>query len=105
MTGSYRELRVPTNALEVEILTADGRAFHGRIFVPDVAATHRGPMRAAEWMNDTEGFFPFRPADGSGSFLLNRLGISLGIRNEIVRDIITATIGAIIIVLLARLIA
>jgi hypothetical protein len=72
VTGAYRELRVPTNALEVEILTADGRAFHGRIFVPDVAATHRGPMRAAEWMNDTEGFFPFRPADGSGSFLLNR---------------------------------
>jgi uncharacterized membrane protein YeaQ/YmgE (transglycosylase-associated protein family) len=40
-----------------------------------------------------------------GSFLLNRLGISLGIRNEIVRDVITATMGAIIIVLLARLIA
>lgn len=40
-----------------------------------------------------------------GSFLLNRFGLSLGIRNEVVRDIITATIGAIIIVLLARLIA
>jgi uncharacterized membrane protein YeaQ/YmgE (transglycosylase-associated protein family) len=40
-----------------------------------------------------------------GSFLLNRFGLSLGIKNEVVRDIITATIGAIIIVLLARLIA
>ncbi|HEY7763800.1 MAG TPA: GlsB/YeaQ/YmgE family stress response membrane protein [Aestuariivirgaceae bacterium] len=40
-----------------------------------------------------------------GSFLLNRFGLSLSIRNEVVRDIITATIGAIIIVLLAKLIA
>jgi uncharacterized membrane protein YeaQ/YmgE (transglycosylase-associated protein family) len=40
-----------------------------------------------------------------GSFLLNYLGISLGIKNEAVRDIITATIGAIIVVLAARVIA
>jgi uncharacterized membrane protein YeaQ/YmgE (transglycosylase-associated protein family) len=40
-----------------------------------------------------------------GSFLLNHFGISLGIRNEVLRDIVTATIGAVIIVLLARIIA
>lgn len=40
-----------------------------------------------------------------GSFLLNKAGIHLGIGNEIARDIITATIGAIIVVLLARFIA
>jgi uncharacterized membrane protein YeaQ/YmgE (transglycosylase-associated protein family) len=40
-----------------------------------------------------------------GSFLLNYFGISLGIKNEAVRDIITATIGAIIVVLAARVIA
>jgi hypothetical protein len=72
MTGAYREYRVPTTSLDVEILAADGRTFQGRIFVPDVAATHRGPMRAAEWMNEASSFFPFVPADGSGSVLLNR---------------------------------
>jgi hypothetical protein len=68
----YRELRVPTSALEAEVLCADGRTFRGRIFVPDVAATHRGPMRPAEWMNDPAPFFPFLPADGGESVLMNR---------------------------------
>ena len=72
MTGVYREYRVPTTAFEVEVLSADGRTFRGRVFVPDVAPTHRGPVRAAEWMNEPAPFFPFVPEDGSGSVLLNR---------------------------------
>ena len=40
-----------------------------------------------------------------GSYLLNKLDVSLGIQNEVVRDIVIAAIGAIVIVLLARLIA
>jgi uncharacterized membrane protein YeaQ/YmgE (transglycosylase-associated protein family) len=40
-----------------------------------------------------------------GSFLLNYFGISLGIKNEVARDVITATIGAIIVVLVARVLA
>jgi uncharacterized membrane protein YeaQ/YmgE (transglycosylase-associated protein family) len=40
-----------------------------------------------------------------GSFALNRLGINLGIQNEYVRDVVTATIGAVIVVILARLIS
>ena len=40
-----------------------------------------------------------------GSYLLGKAGINLGIGNEIVRDIVIATIGAIIVVLLARFIA
>lgn len=39
-----------------------------------------------------------------GSFLLSKLGINLGITNEYARDIVTATIGAVIVVILARLI-
>ena len=69
---SERHYRVPTTAMEAEVLCADGRTFHGRIFVPDVAATHRGPVRPAEWMNDAAPFFPFLPAEGTGAFLLNR---------------------------------
>ncbi|NNF80465.1 MAG: GlsB/YeaQ/YmgE family stress response membrane protein [Rhizobiales bacterium] len=41
----------------------------------------------------------------AGGFLFQQLGISLGINNEIVRQIIVATVGAIVVVLLARLIA
>ena len=40
-----------------------------------------------------------------GSFLLSALGINLGIGNPLVSQILTATIGAIVVVLLARLIA
>jgi uncharacterized membrane protein YeaQ/YmgE (transglycosylase-associated protein family) len=38
-----------------------------------------------------------------GSFVLNKSGINLGIKNEIGRDIITATIGAIIVMIIARI--
>ena len=38
-----------------------------------------------------------------GSFVLNRAGINLGIRNELGRDIATATIGAIIVMIVARI--
>ena len=39
------------------------------------------------------------------SFLLQFLGISLGIGNPLISQIVTATIGAIVVVFLARLIA
>ena len=41
----------------------------------------------------------------AGTFLFKQLGIDLGIRNEVVRDIVVATIGAILVVIAARLIA
>jgi uncharacterized membrane protein YeaQ/YmgE (transglycosylase-associated protein family) len=40
-----------------------------------------------------------------GGYVLGALGIDLGVRNAFVSRIITATIGAIIVVLLARIIA
>lgn len=40
-----------------------------------------------------------------GSFVLNKAGINLGINNEYGRDIATATIGAVLVVFLARLIS
>lgn len=40
-----------------------------------------------------------------GGYLFSFLNINLGIRNALVSQIVTATIGAIIVVLLARLIA
>jgi len=40
-----------------------------------------------------------------GGYLLNTLGVRLGIQNPLVSQIVTATIGAIVVVLLARLLA
>jgi uncharacterized membrane protein YeaQ/YmgE (transglycosylase-associated protein family) len=38
-----------------------------------------------------------------GSFALNKMGINLGIHNEIGRDVVTATIGAVIVMIVARI--
>ena len=38
-----------------------------------------------------------------GSFVLNKAGVSLGIQNEYIRDIATATIGAIIVMIIAKI--
>lgn len=40
-----------------------------------------------------------------GGYLLNALGVSLGIGNALASQIVTSTIGAIVVVLLARLIS
>jgi uncharacterized membrane protein YeaQ/YmgE (transglycosylase-associated protein family) len=39
-----------------------------------------------------------------GSYVLGKAGVNLGIGNEYVRDTVTATIGAIIVVIIARII-
>ncbi len=40
-----------------------------------------------------------------GGYLLNALGVNLGIKNALASQIVTATIGAIVVVLAARLIS
>jgi len=66
------ELRVPTVALNAEVLCGDGRTFLGRIFVPASALGHAGAMRPEEWMNEHSDFFPFLPDDAEGPVILNR---------------------------------
>jgi len=66
------ELRVPTIALDAEIVCGDGTCFAGRIFLPAASSHHHGPMRADEWMNDTTPFFPFLPANSSAPVILNK---------------------------------
>lgn len=39
-----------------------------------------------------------------GGFALNALGVNLGIKNPLISQIVTATIGAVIVVVIARLI-
>jgi len=66
------ELRVPTLAMSTEILCADGRSFHGRVFVPTLASHHSGPMRLEEWLNEPTQFFPFLPDDAEAPVLMNK---------------------------------
>ncbi len=40
-----------------------------------------------------------------GGYLLNALGVNLGIKNPLASQIVTATIGAIVVVLVARVLA
>jgi uncharacterized membrane protein YeaQ/YmgE (transglycosylase-associated protein family) len=40
-----------------------------------------------------------------GGYLFEAMGIELGIRNRVVSQIVTATVGAVIVIILARLIA
>lgn len=66
------ELRVPTIALDAEIVCGDGTWYVGRIFLPAASSHHTGVMRPDEWMNDTTPFFPFLPANSSTSVILNK---------------------------------
>jgi uncharacterized membrane protein YeaQ/YmgE (transglycosylase-associated protein family) len=40
-----------------------------------------------------------------GAIFLERLGVDLGLRNDLARRIVTATIGAVLVILIARLLA
>jgi len=66
------ELRVPTVALNAEVLCADGQSFRGRVFLPAAASKHTGAMRPQEWMNDGTFFFPFLPDDAEKPVLMNK---------------------------------
>ncbi|HUL78745.1 MAG TPA: hypothetical protein VL691_15885 [Vicinamibacteria bacterium] len=57
--------QVPRLLRAAEVLCADGRVLHGRVFLPATAESHPGAMRAEEWLNDAAAFFPFLP-DGEG---------------------------------------
>lgn len=66
------ELRVPTVALDAEIVCLDGTWCVGRIFLPAASSHHSGPMRPDEWMNDGTPFFPFLPANSASAVIMNK---------------------------------
>ena len=70
--GRRGDLRVPTVALAAEVFCADGRQFPGRIFLPSSASHHAGVMRAEEWMNEPNEFFPLLPDGGEIPVILNK---------------------------------
>lgn len=66
------ELRVPTIATMAEVACADGRVLVGRVFIPDGAFRHAGPMRPDEWINEPADFFPFLLQGEERTVLLNK---------------------------------
>jgi hypothetical protein len=66
------ELRVPTIARMAEVACADGRVLVGRVFIPDGAFRHSGPMRPEEWINEPTAFFPFLLQGDERPVLLNK---------------------------------
>lgn len=66
------QLRVPTVALEAEIVYAGQHRLAGRIFVPSLSQRHEGPMRPEEWINQGGRFFPFLAAGSEQTKLLNK---------------------------------
>ena len=70
--AAAQAFQVPRLLRAAELLMADGRVLRGRVFLPATAESHAGAMRAEEWMNDPQPFFPFLP-DGEGSpVILNK---------------------------------
>ena len=63
----------------------------------------------ASWLVGGSGLIRYAVTGMIGSFLgaifLERLGIDLGLRNELARRISTATLGAVLVILVARLVA
>jgi hypothetical protein len=69
---SSQGYQIPRLLRAAELLCVDGRVLRGRVFLPATAMSHPGAMRAEEWMNDPQAFFPFLP-DGEGSpVILNK---------------------------------
>jgi hypothetical protein len=66
------DLRVPTVALSAEIVTVGGGSVKGRIFLPASAHFHEGAMRAEEWLNEGDNFFPFLQDGAQRPAILNR---------------------------------
>ena len=82
-------LRVPTVALTVEVVCADGHAYRGRVFLPAMSAHHSGPPSVEEWLNDTPTFFPFMPSDAHGCVILNKddvAVVSVELASDVARE-------------------
>ncbi|WP_457090454.1 GlsB/YeaQ/YmgE family stress response membrane protein [Microvirga sp. P5_D2] len=90
-------------SIDREVLAAlDKRAIAAQVGVGVVAGW------LASWLVGGSGLLQYVITGLAGSliggFLLERLGIDLGIRNPLAHRIATATLGAMVIVLLARII-
>jgi uncharacterized membrane protein YeaQ/YmgE (transglycosylase-associated protein family) len=99
-TGARLPIRI---SVDREALNAlDKRAIAAQVGIGIVAGW------LASWLVGGSGLLQFVVTGLAGSlvggFLLERFGIDLAIRNQTANRLVTATIGAVIVVILARLI-
>lgn len=64
--------RVPVLPVDVTIVCSDGERLMGKVFIPEKASQHTGPMRAEEWVNQDESFFPFLQEGTKKPVILNK---------------------------------
>ncbi|HEY7291551.1 MAG TPA: hypothetical protein VH583_17070 [Vicinamibacterales bacterium] len=66
------QFRVEKRRLEAELTLSNGDRLAGCFFLATSNATHTGPERVAELLNDEHGFFPFESAGSADTVLVNR---------------------------------
>jgi uncharacterized membrane protein YeaQ/YmgE (transglycosylase-associated protein family) len=100
-TGARLPIRIAVDREAVAAL--DKRAIAAQVGVGIVAGW------LASWLVGGSGLLQYVVTGLAGSliggFLLERLGVDLGIRNQTANRIATATLGAVVVVLLARLVS
>lgn len=65
-------LSVPTVEVDAQLLWADGTVLSGLIFLAAGTPHHAGPQRPADWAEDPQQFFAFRPEKAATALLLNK---------------------------------
>jgi uncharacterized membrane protein YeaQ/YmgE (transglycosylase-associated protein family) len=100
-TGARLPIRITVDRDAVAAL--DKRAIAAQVGVGIVAGW------LASWLVGGSGLLQYVITGLAGSliggFVLERLGVDLGIRNQTANRIATATLGAVVVVLLARLVS
>jgi hypothetical protein len=72
-----KELRVPKNRVEVEVVLPGGTRRRVAVFLAEFAPNHRGAERLSDLLNGTEDFFPALDAARDEMTFLNRTGIAV----------------------------
>jgi hypothetical protein len=66
------QFRVEKQRAEAELTLSSGECRRGCFFLASASASHTGPERVKDVLNYESGFFPFEPAEGVGTVLVNR---------------------------------
>jgi hypothetical protein len=60
---------------EAVIAFPGGAQVAGLVFIPTASPDHDGPMRAVEWLNSEDDFFPFQARGEGGLALVNKRNV------------------------------
>jgi hypothetical protein len=66
------QFRVEKHRAEAELTLSSGERLSGCFFLAGSSATHPGPERVVDLLNNEQGFFPFEATPPAGTVLVNR---------------------------------